>query len=144
MTREKAQVAQTARSKVPMRGLGADCSVLAEKRGNARGAKGAGHRRRAWVNRVNREEPESSAEGGSLRAMARSGGRESLKSGSVSGSGCNSPGRLGHGCADLDFEIGLVGNCHAANGVGLEMFPDQFVWIAVGRIGRQKKQPECG
>ena len=73
MPREKAQAAPTARLKVPMRRLGADCSVLAEKRGNARGAKGAGHRRRAWVNRVNREEPESSAEGGSLRAMARAG-----------------------------------------------------------------------
>ena len=36
----------------------------------------------------------------------------------------------------------LVGNCHAANSVGLEVFPDQFVWIAVGRIGRQKKQPQ--
>ena len=73
MLREKAQAAPTARPKVPMRRLGADCSVLAEKRGNARGAKGAGHRRRAWVNRVNREEPKSSAEGGSLRAMARAG-----------------------------------------------------------------------
>ena len=30
--------------KVPMRRLGADCSVVAMKRGNARGAKGAGHR----------------------------------------------------------------------------------------------------
>ena len=40
------------------------------------------------------------------------------------------------------FKIGLVGNCHAANSVGLEVFPDQFVWIAVGRIGRQKKQPQ--
>jgi hypothetical protein len=30
-----------------MRRLGADCSVLAMKRGNARGAKGAGHRH--WI-----------------------------------------------------------------------------------------------
>ena len=44
MRREKAQVAQTARPKVPMRRRGADCSVLVMKRGNARGAKGAGHR----------------------------------------------------------------------------------------------------
>jgi hypothetical protein len=44
MRREKAQVAQTARPKVPMRPLGADCSVVVLKRGNARGAKGAGHR----------------------------------------------------------------------------------------------------
>ena len=33
------------RPKVPMRRSGADCSVVAWKRGNARGAKGAGHRR---------------------------------------------------------------------------------------------------
>ena len=44
MRREKAQVAQTARPKVPMRRRGADCSVLVMKRGNARGAKGAGYR----------------------------------------------------------------------------------------------------
>ena len=50
--------------------------------------------------------------------------------------------QLAHGCADLGFKIGLVGNCHAANSVSLEVFPDQFVWIAVGRIGRQKKQPQ--
>ena len=43
------------------------------------------------------------------------------------------------GCADLGFKIGLVGKCHAANGVGLEVFPDQFVWIAVGQIGREEK-----
>src|SRR5215472_2900612 len=34
------------RPKVPMRESGADCSVLAMKRGNARRAKGAGHSRR--------------------------------------------------------------------------------------------------
>jgi hypothetical protein len=32
----------TARAKVLMRGSGADCSVVAVKRGNSRGAKGAG------------------------------------------------------------------------------------------------------
>src|SRR6516165_4554245 len=42
--REKAQVATTMRPKVPMRRLGADCLVVVMKRGNARGAKGAGHR----------------------------------------------------------------------------------------------------
>src|SRR5215472_13974954 len=49
MRREKAQAAPTARPKVPMRRRGADCSVVVMKRGgcNARGAKGAGHRR--WV-----------------------------------------------------------------------------------------------
>src|SRR5215467_12594560 len=44
MPREKAQAALTARPKVPMRRLGADWSVVVVKRGNARGAKGAGHR----------------------------------------------------------------------------------------------------
>ena len=47
MLREKTQAATTARSKVPMRWRGADCLVRATKRGNARGAKGAGHRH--WV-----------------------------------------------------------------------------------------------
>ena len=40
-----------------MRRAGADCSVVAMKRGNARGAKGAGHRHLARVNRQ-REEPD--------------------------------------------------------------------------------------
>src|SRR6478735_10633346 len=44
MRREKAQAAQTARPKVSMHRLGADCFVVAMKRGNARGAKGAGYR----------------------------------------------------------------------------------------------------
>ena len=55
-----------------MRRLGADCSVIVMKRGNARGAKGAGHRHLARVNRQ-REEPDDSMEGGSLRAVARAG-----------------------------------------------------------------------
>src|SRR5882762_8476720 len=41
----KGTSSDTARPKVPMRRVGADCSVVARKRGNARGAKGAGHRR---------------------------------------------------------------------------------------------------
>ena len=45
MPREKAQAAPTARPKVPMRRRGAHCLVVVIKRGNARGAKGAGHRR---------------------------------------------------------------------------------------------------
>src|SRR5262249_17915886 len=44
MTREKAQAAPTARLKVPMRWREADCSVVALKRCNDRGAKGVGHR----------------------------------------------------------------------------------------------------
>ena len=47
MLREKVQAAPTARPKVPMRRLGAHCLVVALKRGNARGAKGAGHQR--WI-----------------------------------------------------------------------------------------------
>ena len=34
-------------AEIPMRRPGADCSVVVMKRGNARGAKGAGHRRRS-------------------------------------------------------------------------------------------------
>ena len=59
MPREKAQAVTAARPKVPMRRLGADCFVVAMKRGNARGAKrGAGHRH---LDRVNwqREEPDN-------------------------------------------------------------------------------------
>src|SRR5215471_18682785 len=37
----KGTSSETARLKVPMRRAGADCSVIARKRGNARGAKGA-------------------------------------------------------------------------------------------------------
>ena len=40
-----------------MRRLGADCFVVVLKRGNARGAKGVGHRHLARVNRQ-REEPD--------------------------------------------------------------------------------------
>src|SRR6266446_517940 len=58
MLREKAQAAPTARPKVPMRRLGADCFVVAMKRGNARGAKEAGHRHWDRVNRQ-REEPDN-------------------------------------------------------------------------------------
>ena len=73
----KAQAAPTARPKVPMRRLGADCFVVALKRGNARGAKGAGHRHLARVNwcwvQPTPGGTRCSMEGGSLRAMARAG-----------------------------------------------------------------------
>jgi hypothetical protein len=39
----KGSSGRTARLKVPMGQPGADCSVVVMKRGNARGAKGAGH-----------------------------------------------------------------------------------------------------
>src|SRR5258708_22413134 len=48
MPREKAQAAPTARLKVPMRRRGADCFVVAMKRGNARGAKRSPFER-LWV-----------------------------------------------------------------------------------------------
>src|ERR1700720_425480 len=47
MPSEKAQAAPTARPKVAMRRRGADCPVVAIKRGNARGAKGVGHQH--WI-----------------------------------------------------------------------------------------------
>ena len=63
---------RTARPKVPMHRLGAHCSVVVVKRGNACGAKGAGHPRRDWVN-GKPEELIVSAEGGSLPWVARAG-----------------------------------------------------------------------
>src|SRR6266446_10803066 len=58
MPREKAQAAPTARPKVPMRRRGADCPVVVMKRGNARGAKGAGHQR--WIGSTgNGKEPDN-------------------------------------------------------------------------------------
>jgi hypothetical protein len=41
-----------ARPKVPMRRAGADCPVVARKRGNARGAKGAGHSRHGQLGQL--------------------------------------------------------------------------------------------
>jgi hypothetical protein len=63
--KEKGTSGGTVRPKVPMRHPGADCLVVARKRGNSRGAKGAGHPRGDWVN-GKPEEPFVSAEGGSL------------------------------------------------------------------------------
>ena len=63
-----------ARPKVLMRQPGADCSVVAWKRGNSRGAKGAGHPRRDWTESTgNRRNSLISAGGGSLRWVARAG-----------------------------------------------------------------------
>ena len=56
---------RTTRPKVPMHRPGAHCFVVARKRGNSRGAKGAGHPRWEWVN-GKPEEPFVSVEGGSL------------------------------------------------------------------------------
>ena len=50
--------------------------------------------------------------------------------------------QLTHGCPDLGLEIGPVGDRHAPNSVGLEMFPDKLIWIAVWRIGWKIKQPQ--
>jgi len=86
------------RPKVPRRQPGADCSVIAWNRGNSRGAKGAGHPRRDLPESTgNRRNSLISTAGGSLQGVARAGWIERFKSGSVSGSGCNSPGRLGLG-----------------------------------------------
>src|SRR6516225_433706 len=89
------------RPKVPMRRSGSDRPILVMKWGNAHGAKGAGHSRRdRWVNRK-LEEPTVSTEDGSLQWVARAGYVERPKSGSVRGSGCNSPDLLGITLADL-------------------------------------------
>src|SRR4051812_7192166 len=53
------------RPKVPRRRPGSDCSIVVMKRGNARGAKGAGHSRRD--RKVNGQPEEPSTEGGSLQ-----------------------------------------------------------------------------
>ena len=50
MLRDKAQSGEPTRPKVPMHRPGAHCSVLARKRSNVRGAKGAGHPRQDGVN----------------------------------------------------------------------------------------------
>src|SRR6516162_9636360 len=82
----KGTSSETVRPKVPMRRVGADCSVIARKRGNARGAKGAGHWRWDGAN-WQQEELQFSAGVGSLRSVARARLREMVESGSVSGSG---------------------------------------------------------
>ena len=62
---------ETVRPKVPMRRPGADCFVVVMKRGNARGAKGAGHPRVTDEPTVNRMSSLVSAEGGSLQWVTR-------------------------------------------------------------------------
>ena len=94
MLREKAQVAKTTRLKVPMRRRGADCLVLVMKRGNARGAKGAGHRRLDWVNRQ-RDEPDIRWKAAAFMRWHEPDDARVSSPESVRGSGCNSPGLLG-------------------------------------------------
>jgi len=60
------------RLKVPMHRPGAHCFVVVRKRGNSRGAKGAGHPRRDGVN-GKPEELLVLMEGGSLLWVARAG-----------------------------------------------------------------------
>ena len=70
--KRKGASGEPTRPKVPKHRSGAHCFVVAKKRGNARGAKGAGHPHRDGVN----GEPEELLvlmEGGSLRAVARAG-----------------------------------------------------------------------
>ena len=73
-----------------MRRLGADCFVVVRRRGNARGAKGAGHRH---LDRVNRqwEEPNKQWKAAAF-ARWHEPDESSVMSGSVGGSGSNSPG----------------------------------------------------
>ena len=73
MPREKAQAAPTARLKVPMRRRGADCPVVATKRVMPAEQRGRVIAVELGPTGSNREEPDGSAEGGSLRAMARAG-----------------------------------------------------------------------
>jgi hypothetical protein len=61
---------RTVRPKVPRRQLGADCSVVALNRGNARGAKGAGYSRRSF--RVNGQ-PEELADLDGRRQLSMGG-----------------------------------------------------------------------
>jgi hypothetical protein len=46
----KSTSGRTTRPKVPMHRSGSHCSIVARKRSNVRGAKGAGHLRQAEVN----------------------------------------------------------------------------------------------
>jgi hypothetical protein len=41
-------------------------------------------------------------------------------------------------------EIRFVGDRHSANRVGFEVFPDQFIGIAVGRVGRKIELGDMG
>src|SRR6516165_6233360 len=65
MSREKVQAENLRGRKYRCGGQGADCSVIARKRGNARGAKGAGHRR--WE-RANWQQEEPSCLDGRRRS----------------------------------------------------------------------------
>ena len=70
----KSTSGRTVRLKVPKRQSGTDCSVIAMKRGNARGAKGAGHSRRdPFGSTDNGRNLRVLAEGGSLPGVARAG-----------------------------------------------------------------------
>ena len=66
---------RTVRPKVPRHPPGADCSVVARNRGNARGgAKGAGHSRRDLPESTgNQRNSLIATEGGSLQWVARAG-----------------------------------------------------------------------
>src|SRR6516225_5301369 len=95
MEREKAQAAQTVRPKVSMLPSGSDYSIVVVKRGNARGAKGAGHRHWARVNRQ-REEPDIQRKAAAFMRWHEPDDARVSSPESVRGSGCNSPGLLGH------------------------------------------------
>jgi hypothetical protein len=84
MLREKAQVADPRGRKYRCAKSGADCLVVARKRGNARGAKGAGHSRRDHSRpTATRDEPCGRAGRRQPSGVARAGYAERLTSGSV-------------------------------------------------------------
>src|SRR5215831_7990963 len=101
MEREKAQAAQTVRPKVSMLPSGSDCSIVVMKRGNARGAKGAGHRHWARVNRQ-REEPDEQWKAAAFGRWHEPDDARVSSPESVRGSGCNSPGLLGEADVSLN------------------------------------------
>ena len=73
---------------------GADCFAVAMKRGNGRGAKGAGHRRWDRVNRQ-REEPDTQWKAAAFMRWHEPYESRGSRTESVRGSGCNSLGLLG-------------------------------------------------
>ena len=89
MLRDKAQSGEPTRPKAPMHRPGAHCSVLARKRSNVRGAKGAGHPRQDGVNEQSEElrvlaEAGRLPRGGTSRMNREVGsGRHGCKSGKV-------------------------------------------------------------
>ena len=75
----KAQAAAPARPKVLIRRAGADCLVVAMKRGNTRGAKGAGHSRHGQLGQLQQEEPTGCGGGRQLSKWTRTTTRQFVR-----------------------------------------------------------------